>query len=66
MVGLLPNPNGVAWRQGSLYIGSMENDKRCGIFRLDNADRFALERRTAQLSDLVLVRGDLPTAAAHG
>ncbi len=62
----VPSPNGVAWRKGSLYIGSMDAGKSCRIYRLDNADWFALNRRSATLSDLKIVRGDLPTALAHG
>ncbi|KAI7837423.1 hypothetical protein COHA_008735 [Chlorella ohadii] len=62
----VPSPNGVAWRKGSLYIGSMDAGRSCRIYRLDNADWFALNRRSATLSDLKIVRGDLPTALAHG
>lgn len=62
----LPIPNGVAWRNGALYIGSLDPGKSCRIYRLDNADRYALEKRSATLSDLKVVRGDLPTDRHHG
>lgn len=62
----LPIPNGVAWRNGALYIGTLDPGKSCRIYRLDNADRFALEKRSATLSDLKVVRGDLPTDHPHG
>ena len=59
-------PNGIAWHNGSLWVASLEPFKSCRIYRLDNADRYALERRTAKPSDLVLVRGDLPFDFLHG
>lgn len=45
---------------------SLEPYKSCRIYRLDNADRYALEKRAAKLSDLKVVRGDLPFDIYHG
>ena len=45
---------------------SLKPYKSCRIYRLDNADRYALEKRAAKLSDLKVVRGDLPFDIYHG
>ncbi len=66
LVNLSAMPNGIAWHNGSLWVASLEPYKSCRIYRLDNADRYALERQAAKLSDLVLVRGDLPFDIYHG
>ena len=59
-------PNGVAYHEGSLYIASLTPYQSCTLYRLDNVDSYALTRTTAQLSDLVVIRDDLPIDFWHG
>lgn len=67
---IVPNlsamPNGIAYNGGSLFIASLDPYKSCTIYRLDNVDQYALEKRAASLADLVVVRADLPFDFWHG
>ncbi|PSC67838.1 sorbosone dehydrogenase [Micractinium conductrix] len=59
-------PNGIAWNGGSLFIASLDSYKSCTIYRLDNADSYALDKRTASKADLAVVLDNLPIDFWHG
>ena len=46
-----PHPSlraqGVAYRDGSLYIASLDPYKSCTLYRLDNVDSYALQRKVS-------------------
>ena len=57
----LTMPNGVAWREGSLYVA-----ERSRILRFDDVDRRFLGSEPTAAPEPVVVRGDYPSERHHG
>lgn len=54
-------PNGVAWRDGSLYVAEITK-----IWRFDDADTYALAGEAFPAAKSTVVFTDLPSASHHG
>lgn len=60
-------PNGIAWRNGSLFIASMVPYASCTVYRLDDVDKYALKQKPVPANpNLKVVLDHCPIDFWHG